>query len=177
MENQEEKMVNSSEEVVVDPTAVGDTDSTEEKKFTQEEVNDIVRKRLDKQKSSFLKNYNVESEEELTDLLKKALGYEELKSSLDTEKKSKGELVEKLAFLENNINQDKVDDIKTYFKGKELELNSDNLKNLLDTHKEWVNEKQNITTILPLGSDNTTPKPQVSEKEQASKLFGLGALN
>ena len=48
----------------------------ETKTFTQDEVNEIVKKRLDKHTSSTLKQYNLESLEELESLLTKGRDYQ-----------------------------------------------------------------------------------------------------
>ena len=142
-------------------TAATETQATETKTettpktFTQEQVNEIVRERLERT----YKGYGANSKEELDALF-------------ESSKKNGKEL----AFLKNNVNPSREGDIDAYFKGKGIDFNGENLAKELSTHPEWLNQakaEEERTTIKVLGSDGRTPIPQASEKDEAAKLFGF----
>jgi hypothetical protein len=144
----------------------------EKTSFTQDQVNEIVKNRLEKERKKMLKRYGVEDKEQFDSLMKKANSYEAMderySKMLDTNK----ELEEKIAFLENQIDVERYDDVKAYFKGKELFLNSENLSKEVDKHPEWV--KANKASIIKtMGSDSTISKEKPNEKDETAKLFGF----
>lgn len=139
-------------------------------KLTQEEVNALVVERLKKQKDGFLKKYGVDDEMKLDELVGKAKLHDEMKVQLDTLKSSNASLTEKLAFIENNINPERYEDIRIYFKGKGLEFTPDNFVKEIATHKEWLNTK--APANIQVGASKPTPKP-INEKEEALKMFNL----
>lgn len=147
-----------------EPTDNGSGDRT----FTRDEVTQILKKRLDRFKNSVYAKYGAKDSTELDALFEKAKGYDDILKSRD-------ELTETLAFLRNNINQDKVDDIRTYFKGKGLQFTEDALKQQLETHPEWLNKSEvgkPKTTITTIGTEQQSKVP-VGEKEMAEKMFGM----
>ena len=78
------------------------------------------------------------------------------------------------AFLRNNINPDKYDDIITHFKGANIDFSEEQLIEALKTHPEWIKQEQKPveTTIIKMGSEQqTVNKP--SDKERAEKLLGV----
>lgn len=141
--------------------------------FTQEQVNDFVRDRLQR----VYKGYGCESQEELNELVKKSQGYDELQAKVDALNKERAELAEKVAFMENNINPDRYDDIRAYFKGKELEFTNSNLQSELKTHNEWLNVKKEdsnpTTTINVLGTGANHRDTGKTEKQRAEDMFGF----
>jgi len=141
------------------------------KTFTQDEVNEIVRKRLEKQNNKLFGRYGVANRNELDNLIGKVQSYDVMKERYDKIKEENKGLNEKMLFIENNISPNKKDDIYAYFKGKELELNDENLKSLLETHPEWLNEKK--PTISKIGNDKGGNKQEPDEKDIAMRLFGL----
>lgn len=110
----------------------------EEKLLSQSEVNDFVAKRVNETKNSFYKRYGVSNRDELDDLIGKCQSYDEMKERYDNLNNENTSLRQQLTFIKNNIEPSRVDDIKIYFKGKELELNEENLLKELETHNEWV---------------------------------------
>lgn len=151
--------------------------STSNETFTQEQVNDIVRNRLDKMQNRIFNRYGVKDKNELDDLIGKSQSYNILKERLQNSKNENYQLREELAFIKNNINPSKYDDIRAYFKGKELEFTNDNLVNELLTHNEWLNpvkvNDKPVTTIKTLGNIRQDTTPEIDEKNIAAKLFGL----
>lgn len=140
---------------VVEDTVTVDSETQEvdtkalpsnEKMFTQEEVNNLIRERLDRE--------NKKSQS--------------MKSELDSYKSQISELNKKMLFMNYNIDPNKEEDVIAMFKGKELELNEENLKNMVNSHKEWQK-----STIQSLGGEHNVAKKVDNEKEMAMKLFGL----
>ena len=72
-------------------------------------------------------------------------------------------------FNSNSIKSDREDDVRTYFKGKALEMTDEALKEALKTHSEWAESR---TIPVPMGNSGT-PKQEDDELELASKLFGM----
>lgn len=68
---------------------------------------------------------------------------------------------EQIIFINNNIDKKRYDDVRFYFKGKELEFNEENLVNELITHPEW---KQEIQTQPTITIQILTPKNKIDEK-------------
>ena len=135
--------------------------------FTRDEVTQILKKRIDRYQNSVCKKYGVNNLDEITSFIDKAKQYDDVIKTRD-------ELAETVAFLRNNINPDKYDDIKTYFKGKGLQFNEDSLKAQLESHPEWLNKtvSKPTTTITPVGTPQTVPTSK-SKKEIAEKMFGM----
>lgn len=141
-----------------------------ERTFTRDEVTRILKRRIDRYQNSVFNKYGVKDSTELDALFEKAKGYDDIIKSRD-------ELTEKVAFLGNNINPDRYDDIRTYFKGKGLQFSEDELKRQLETHPEWLNKSSEpekpskpITTIK-VGTGTHSGSP-TGEKELAKKIFG-----
>ena len=147
--------------------------------FTQEQVNNFVRARLEKYENSLYKRYGVENKEGLNELFGKAQSYSVMEERYNNQKVENATLREENAFLKNKINPQKYDDIRAYFKGKGLEFTEDALINELTTHGEWLSVdevKSPLTTIKAVGTDPKMNVPQRDEKAEASRLFGLKNL-
>ena len=148
-------------------------ESTEEiKTFNQEQVNNFVRERLNK----FYRRYGVENKQGLDALVGKAQAYDVMEERYNNMVSELNATKENNAFLKNNINPEKYDDVRAYFKGKELEFNEENLVNELTNHGEWLNiakETTPQTTIKSLGADPNMSTPKKSEQEIAEKMFGM----
>ena len=183
-EMQEKEVVTATTDVEATETEKENVDEVEEnteqeetpKTFTQEQVNEMVKARLDRDRKSIYKRYGVNDRNGLDDLIGKAQSYsvmEERYNAIQTEVNS---LRESNAFLKNNINPERYDDVRAYFKGKELPFTEENLKNEIATHSEWITktgeESTPKTTINVLGKEKS-PKPSINEKEEAMKMFGL----
>lgn len=132
--------------------------------FTQTQVNDTVSKRLNR----LYKRYGVENGKGLDDLIERTKDYDEIKNQ-------NLQLNREIAFLENNINPQRYDDIDTYFKGKGIDFTREALKQELETHPEWRNvatQEKPITTIEKIIPDRGV-KETVDEGKLASSLFGF----
>lgn len=181
-ENQSQEVVN--EEVGTDTTdtenSVSD-ESTEEvskediKTFTQEKVNEIVKERLARQEKQFYSKFGVESEKEFENLIGMSQSYEVMKERYENIKLANDKDKQELAFIKNNVNPNKYDDVLTYFKGKEIEFSADELVKALETHPEWKNyetDRETKTTITSLGTEPTR-KVGESDEEKIKRIFGI----
>lgn len=147
--------------------------------FSQEQVNDFVRSRLEKYEKRLFKRYGVEDRDGLNELFGKAQSYSVMEERYNNQKAENATLKEENAFLKNNINPAKYDDVRAYFKGKGLEFNEETLVKELETHGEWKNIEEisaPTTTITTIGTDPKMSMPKKDEKAEAAKLFGLSKL-
>jgi len=142
-----------------------------ERTFSRDEVTRILKRRIDRYQKSVFTKYGVKDASEFDSLFQKAKGYDDIV-------KSKDELAEKVAFLENNINPERYDDVRTYFKGKGLPFTEEGLKTALESHPEWLKQapesakpSKPTTTIRSVGTEPRSPSAK-DEKEIAKKLFG-----
>lgn len=147
------------------------------KTFTQEQVNEMVKARLDRDRKSIYKRYGVEDRKGLDDLIGKAQAYSVMEERYNASLEELNNLRESNLFLKHNINPERYDDVRTYFKGKELDFNEENLTNELPTHNEWITksgeEVKPKTTIQFMGNESPKEKPSVNERDMAMELFGL----
>ena len=179
MENEEEMKQEQNAETakaedeakVTEQTAKEEPQKTEEEeKFTQSQVNDIVTRRLAKQAEAFYKKYGVNDEDGLNALVGKAKEYDNLNKKYGELSDKSSELNEKYLFNTNSIKKDREDDVRTYFKGKGLQLTDENIKEALKTHAEWSSAP--VNNPLPVGNGGT-PKVEEDEIDVASRLFGI----
>ena len=153
----------------------------EEKLYNQSQINEMIRQRLDRDRKSFYSKYGVEDEKGFERIVSKAKLYDD---SLDTWHNrvtehnalvdAYNELSQNYAFLKNNVDESKYDDVKIFFKGKEISLNDKNLAAEIATHPEWLRkEKVDLapkTTISKLGLEQKGPS-SLTEKEIAYKYL------
>lgn len=137
--------------------------------FTRDEVTKILKKRLDRYQNSMYTKYGVKDSSGLDELFNKAKEHDDIIKARD-------EALEKVAFMGNNINPDKYDDIRTYFKGKGLQFTEDELKRQLESHPEWIKQTQQsvnkpVTTVTPIGTPSNGPVDK-SEHDLAKRIFG-----
>lgn len=153
------------------------TSEEEQKSFTQEMVDEIVRNRLERDRKATYKRYGVEDKEGLDSLIGKSQAYDVMKERFEKIKGENASLHEKMAFVTNNINPSREDDIRAYFKGKGLEFNEESLVKELETHPEWrnvaeVNDKPQ-TTIEVLGVEHKEKNIPETEAEKQRRIFGI----
>lgn len=141
----------------------------EVKTFTQEQVNEFVRQRIERERNSIYKRYGVNDRNELDNLVGKSQAYDIIKERFDELTNKNNELQKEFAYLKNGVDPNKKSDIEAYFKGKELEINDENMANEIGTHPEWKIKK----TIEKISADREVQKKDKSEKEIAKELFGF----
>lgn len=185
MDNEEKNVGNVDEQSTTDETTASETpiagttsetpqgEEIQSTMFTQEQVNDIVRDRLKKADAKFFAKYGLDNVEALDAIVEKGKGYDEIKAQMDLVSNENKGLKEQITLTKNNIIPSKQDDVLTYFRGKGLELNDENLAKMLETHPEWMPSKAPTTTIVEMGAEGTKANPSVSEEDEALKMFGL----
>lgn len=148
-----------------------------EKTFTQKQVDDLIKARLDRRTKSFLRRYGVEKSSDLDNLIGKSQAYDVMKERYTNIKDENAQLKERIAFLTNNINPDREDDIRAYFKGKDIVFNEENLVKELGTHPEWLKAIEGDTTpkttIKKLGIEHKNGNTPESEAEKMNRIFGV----
>jgi len=153
-----------------------DSETVEAKTFTQDQVNELVRKRIERERSKVYERYGVGDKKGLDDLISKSQSYDVMKERIEAIRQQNAQMTQKLAFIENNINPDKEGDVLAHFKGKDMSLDSATLKSELATHPEWLKvktvENKPITTIKNISTERGKTD-EVNEKEEIAKLFGL----
>lgn len=146
------------------------------KTFTQEQVNKLVRDRLERQNKSTFARYGVNDIGGLDELINKAHSYDVMKEQYESMELENTGLKESLAFIRNGINPDRESDIRAHFKGKELELTEENLVSELETHPEWrkvvEDDKTPKTTIQTLGFEHKRGSQPETDDEKMNRIFG-----
>lgn len=161
-----------NQQQVVTPTTepqVVEEQKPQERTYTKAEVQDLMRKRVERSHKAFFTRYGVNDLGSLDELMSKSKTFGD--DFLSMQNKN-NELTRENAFLRNNINPAKYDDIITHFKGMGIDFSEEQLLEALKTHPEWLKEQAQVTTIQKMGSEfhtNDTP----NEKELASKLLGV----
>lgn len=185
MDNEEKIVGNDGEQPSTDETTASETpiagttsetpqgEEIQSTMFTQEQVNDIVRDRLKKADAKFLGKYGLDNVEALDAIVEKGKGYDEIKAQMDLISNENKGLKEQITLTKNNIIPSKQDDVLTYFRGKGMELNDENLAKMLESHPEWLPNKTPTTTIVEMGAEGTKANPSISEEDEALKMFGL----
>lgn len=140
--------------------------------FTESQVTDLMKRRVAKSHQSFFKRYGVNNLDELDALFQKTHDYDNLNREFEDHKSKYNEIFEENSFLKNNINPDRYDDIRTYFKGKGIDFSNESLLEAIKTHPEWVNPSAS-TTIKTLGVEEHKKTPEIDERKLASKFLGV----
>ena len=148
-----------------------------EKTFTQKQVNNLIKARLERRANSLYRRYGVANSGELDEMIGKSQAYDVMKERYSAIKDENSQLKERLAFLSNGINPEREDDVRAHFKGKGIDFNEESLKTELQTHPEWLkiveDDKTPKTTITKLGFDHKSNKVPESEAEKMNRIFGV----
>lgn len=149
------------------------------KTFTQDQVNDFVRNRIEKERNRIFRRYGVENKEGLDELIGRSQAYDVIKERYDKLRGENQDLNQKLAFVQNNVDDSRKEDVLAYFKGKEMKFDNEALAREIETHPEWrrVEQKQDkpVTTIKTISPERGKTEV-VDEKEVAAKMFGLKTI-
>lgn len=180
-----EGALNNSQENIVLTEGTQDKDITSQepksdviaKTFTQEQVNKIMRNRVERNRQAMLNRYDVKDRDGLDALIGKSQSYDIMKERYQGLKDENSSLKERLAFISNGINPDREDDIRAYFKGKDLAFNEEALIKELETHPEWrkIVEEDTTpkTTIKALGVEHRDRNVPENEAEKQKRIFGV----
>lgn len=184
VENTEANVETTATDVVSDDTTkndetsqVGGENEKPQETITKARMNEIIRERIERERNSIIKKYGGDEKSDLDSIFSKALSYETMKEEYDSIIRAKLELETKLAFIENNVEPTKQDDVMAHFKGKGIEFNNETLKQELSTHPEWLKAKETsdkpITTIKEISPSRNEVQPQKNEEDEVASLFGL----
>ena len=169
----------------------GVTETPALKKFSQEELNDIVgktrtetRNKTREETFKYIYNrYGVEDEAGLDEVVGNAQRYDSLNEQYETDKKAWKEsneasskqltdLSEQVALMQSGIDNSRFEDAKFILKGKGLEVTLENINNELATHPEWK-KKEEHSDFVKSGEGTMPQKPA----EPETKLSVLGNDN
>lgn len=154
--------------------AEGNTTPTP-KTYTKEQVQDLMRKRVARSHNSFFTRYGVKDLKGLDDLFEKSNKFQQMQDEYGAIQLKNSDLVRENAFLRNDIEPTKYDDIIAHFKGLNVDFSEDALLEAIKTHPEWLKQRiveQPKTTIQSMGLESHN-NPTVDEKELAFKLLGV----
>lgn len=144
--------------------------------FTREQVNDLMKRRVERSHNAYYSRYGVKDLNELDELFGQSRSYGPLKEKYDGLEKEHNDLLtshkdlqKRYAYKMGNVDEKRIPDIEAYFKGKNIEIDENTLANELKSHPEWA-KKAGI--IQPIGAE-ATPGLEVDERALASKYFGV----
>ncbi len=150
--------------------------SKPERMFTREQVNDIMKRRVERSHNAYYSRYGVKDLNELDNLFGQSKSYGPLKEKFDELEKNHNDLTtsykdlqKRYAFRVGNIDEKRISDIETYFKGKNIDIDENTLAQELKSHPEWVKK---VGKVQAIGAE-ATPGMEMDEREMASKIFGV----
>lgn len=151
-------------------------ESKPERTFTKSQVNDLMKKRIERSHNAFFNRYGVKDLAELDNLIGQSRSYGPLKERFDELDKNHNELNDtykdlnkRYAYKVGNINEKKIADIENYFKGKGIDIDENSLLEEIKTHPDWVNK---VSTIQQLGAEVQTSNEN-DMRTEAEKIFGV----
>lgn len=150
------------------------TSTKPERTWTKAQIVEMMKKRVARSHNAFFKRYGVQDLKGLDELFEKSKQFGSMNDEFGKIQLKNSELMRENAFLRNNINPDRYNDVIAYFKGNNIDFSEEELIKALPTHNEWlkVNPVPATTTIKSLGSEAHT-MPQVDEQAKAAKLLGV----
>lgn len=150
--------------------------SKPEQTFTKDQVNEMMKRRVERSHRAFFTRYGVKDLAGLDNLFGSAVNYDKTKSERDelSQKYSDLEtqhkdLNKRYAYKVGNIDEKKIADIETYFKGKGIDIDETTLMNELKTHPDWVNK---VNTIQQLGAE-VAMQDENDARAEAYRIFGV----
>lgn len=156
----------------VTETPVDNSATQPETTYTKAQVIDMMKRRVNRSHNAFFKRYGVQDLKGLDGLFENSKKFNSMNDEFGKLQLKNSELMRENAFLRNNINPDRYNDVVAYFKGNNIEFSEDELLKALPTHNEWLKQTAPATTIRSLGSEAHT-LPKVDESEAASRLLGV----
>lgn len=138
----------------------------------QKVLNTIIQRRVGETKQSIYKQLGIQNEQELTALLEKVKGYEDLNSKFYNINTELSTLKAEKVAAASGVRPDKLDDLLTYLKGKGLEYTAENIQQAAQGHPEWLaNQAQEVVRPATIGKVGQSNQPVVSDIQQARNLF------
>lgn len=144
-----------------------------ERRYSRDEVTSMMRKRVERSHRNFFTRYGVTDLKGLDDLFENSKRFSQMNDEFGKIQLRNSELMRENAFLKNNINPDKYDDIIAHFKGNNVDFSEDELVKALINHPEWLKAQgPATTTIKTMGAEShLITKPD--DASRASKLLGV----
>lgn len=162
---------NSSTPTVTEPGTDAVINQSE-RTWTKDQIVEMMKRRVARSHNAFFKRYGVQDLKGLDELFENSKKFNSMNDEFGKIQLQNSELMRENAFLRNNINPDKYNDIIAYFKGNNLDFSEDELLKALPTHSEWIKQSAPVTTMKSLGSEAHT-MPKADESELAGKLLGV----
>ena len=159
-------------ETTTTPNVETETPKTTEKMFSRAQVEQLMKRRVERSHNSFFKRYGVQDLNGLDALFEQTKKFKQMQDDYGAINLKNGELLQENAFLRNNIDEKRYQDVKAYFKGNGIDFSAEALVEALKSHPEWLKPTQPTTTINTLGVEQKgTAQP--NEKEIASRFLGV----
>lgn len=140
------------------------------KLLRQKILNAIVQKRVGETRQSIFTQLGVKNNQELTALLEKVKGYEDLNSKFYNLNNELTTLKAEKVAVSNGVRQDKVDDLLTFLKGKGLDYTPENIQQVAQSHPEWLTQPEAVKPAT-IGKVGQQTQPVTSDIEKARNLF------
>ena len=156
------------------PNGSGTEPKTTEKMFSRAQVEQLMKRRVERSHNSFFKRYGVQDLKGLDDLFEQTKKFKQMQDDYGAINLKNNELLQENAFLRNNVDSNRYNDVKAHFKGNDITFSEEALLEAIKTHPEWLKAQVTTptTTINTLGVEQragTSP----SEKELASRFLGV----
>lgn len=136
------------------------------KSFSEEQVNDIVKTRLGK----LYDKYGAADSDELDKMIGESQAYEVTKQENIELSAQIAELKTSIALINSGVDKSRYEDVKSILKGKNLDINEENIKNELNTHSEWLG---NVASIQVGSVKSESKEPAKDDKDLAEEAFGV----
>ena len=154
---------NPSQEGATQTNPSANSDENQKVSLTQKELDAKFQERAERaaksEREKIFAKYGIQSEKELDDLVTEGKKSPEYKKSLESYAADK----EKLALTLNGIDPSMEEEVKFYFKGKGIELTSENLQKEMENgkHAHW--------------SKQTPAAPQTTPQQSGVVITNLGS--
>lgn len=168
----EENTVTATEQEQTQPAA---EQTPQERMYNKQQIIEMMKRRVERSHNAFFKRYGVANLKELDDRFELAKKYDELNTQFAPIQARNSELIRENAFLRNNINPERYDDIIAYFKGKDIEFTEEELLNAVKTHPEWLKPSTvptPTTTMRTFGVEQS-PARKETEDEKFNRIYGF----
>ena len=146
-----------------------------ERMYNKQQIIDMMRRRVERSHNAFFKRYGVTNLKELDDKFSYVKKYDDLNSQFAPLEAKNAELIRENAFLRNNIEPSRYDDIIAYFKGHDLEFTEEALLEAVKTHPEWLRPSTTptpTTTMKSFGAEQQQAR-QETEDEKFNRIYGF----
>lgn len=144
------------------------TQNQKEKTYSKDEINDIMKKRLAKLYNEF----GVDNNDALKELVGKGQSFEETQKKLQETQSELQDLKNEVLLKDSGISAKYINLAKLYFKSKNLEINGDNIKALIDEFPEWKGQVQTNNDPIKVGGNPSGAKPTPTARDKVREIYG-----